>query len=280
MILAVNIWGGDKMGADIENEINKKRWERWRAKQKAEREKTCFYCWGQWSNWGEAICNCEGEDEIGMVKEVYEFNYKEYYYSITPKKMVVEEDKTRNVYLTAHSGNEDNQWIEIGAQRALDGGPPWPPKMFSYVSIEDPPFKTHDDWDWGEKRRFRLRVDPDTGDYAVEQEIEGKWRAWRSSEKSGLRMSAKPCNADMAEEFFSEVTYIYSEFGKSSTDDRDLVTEASLKTKDDVKKDFDDVSYDIWSAPSLCAWMMHCEDIENGFRTWVWCELHPPPPCD
>ena len=44
------------MGADIENEINKIRWERWRAKQKAEREKTCFYCWdnwNQWNNWKE-----------------------------------------------------------------------------------------------------------------------------------------------------------------------------------------------------------------------------------
>lgn len=40
------------MDADIENEINKKRWERWRAKQKTEREKTCFYCWsGVWSEW-------------------------------------------------------------------------------------------------------------------------------------------------------------------------------------------------------------------------------------
>ena len=40
------------MGADIENEINKIRWERWRAKQKTEREKTCFYCWeGIWVNW-------------------------------------------------------------------------------------------------------------------------------------------------------------------------------------------------------------------------------------
>ena len=40
------------MGADIENEINKIRWERWRAKQKTEREKTCFYCWeGVWINW-------------------------------------------------------------------------------------------------------------------------------------------------------------------------------------------------------------------------------------
>ena len=39
------------MDADIENEINKIRWERWRAKQKAEREKTCFYCWDQWNQW-------------------------------------------------------------------------------------------------------------------------------------------------------------------------------------------------------------------------------------
>lgn len=30
---------------DIENAINKIRWEQWRAKQKTEREKTYFYCW-------------------------------------------------------------------------------------------------------------------------------------------------------------------------------------------------------------------------------------------
>jgi len=34
------------MGIDIENEINKIRWERWRAKQDKEREKTYFHCWG------------------------------------------------------------------------------------------------------------------------------------------------------------------------------------------------------------------------------------------
>jgi len=55
LIRAVNIWGGDKMGADIENEINKIRWERWRAKQKTEREKTYFYCWDQWS--GDILVN-------------------------------------------------------------------------------------------------------------------------------------------------------------------------------------------------------------------------------
>ena len=42
-----------KLDADIdmENEINKIRWEQWRAKQKTEREKTCFYCWDNWNNW-------------------------------------------------------------------------------------------------------------------------------------------------------------------------------------------------------------------------------------
>jgi len=44
-----------KLDADTENEINKIRWERWRAKQKTEREKTCFYCW---DNWGEVSYHC------------------------------------------------------------------------------------------------------------------------------------------------------------------------------------------------------------------------------
>jgi len=43
------------LDADTENEINKIRWERWRAKQKTEREKTCFYCW---DNWGEVSYHC------------------------------------------------------------------------------------------------------------------------------------------------------------------------------------------------------------------------------
>ena len=41
------------MDADIENEINKIRWERWRAKQEFKRGKTCFYCWDNWSNWSD-----------------------------------------------------------------------------------------------------------------------------------------------------------------------------------------------------------------------------------
>ena len=46
---------------DSENEINKIRWARWRAKQKTEREKTCFYCWSDvphaWNDDGYAEGN-------------------------------------------------------------------------------------------------------------------------------------------------------------------------------------------------------------------------------
>ena len=46
---------------DIENEINKIRWERWRAKQDKEREKTYCY-WGEWKNWNNwQDCPVEGE---------------------------------------------------------------------------------------------------------------------------------------------------------------------------------------------------------------------------
>ena len=61
------------MGADIENEINKKRWERWRAKQKIEREKTCFYCWdqwNQWNNWNEWQ-ECPGSGDCHSVSGPY-----------------------------------------------------------------------------------------------------------------------------------------------------------------------------------------------------------------
>jgi len=34
-------------------EINKMRWEKWRAEQKNEREKTYFHCWGDWGNWSD-----------------------------------------------------------------------------------------------------------------------------------------------------------------------------------------------------------------------------------
>ncbi|RZN15312.1 MAG: hypothetical protein EF812_02890 [Methanosarcinales archaeon] len=35
---------------DIENAVNRARWESWRAEQKTEREKTYFYCWNDWSD--------------------------------------------------------------------------------------------------------------------------------------------------------------------------------------------------------------------------------------
>ena len=60
------------MDADIENKINKKRWERWRAKQDKEREKTYFHCWSgvwcDWSgiwqgDWGEWSDYCDDTDD-------------------------------------------------------------------------------------------------------------------------------------------------------------------------------------------------------------------------
>lgn len=58
------------MRLDTENAINKIRWERWRAKQKAEREKTCFYCWeqwNQWSNWSDVPPTCQDSSDASII---------------------------------------------------------------------------------------------------------------------------------------------------------------------------------------------------------------------
>lgn len=44
----------------VRQEINKIRWEKWRAKQNKEREKTYFHCWGEVLPGG-----CEDRDESG-----------------------------------------------------------------------------------------------------------------------------------------------------------------------------------------------------------------------
>ena len=62
MILAVNIWDGDvRMGVieEIRLRINKIRWERWRAKQNKELEKSYCYAWGE--SWSDVPL---GEDPI------------------------------------------------------------------------------------------------------------------------------------------------------------------------------------------------------------------------
>lgn len=38
---------------EIRQKINKKRWERWRAQQNKERQKTYFFCWNEWSDYCE-----------------------------------------------------------------------------------------------------------------------------------------------------------------------------------------------------------------------------------
>jgi len=50
-------------------EINKKRWERWRAQQNKEREKSYFHCWGEWSDY------CGGSDEATCVTLTMSANY-------------------------------------------------------------------------------------------------------------------------------------------------------------------------------------------------------------
>ncbi|HDS45126.1 MAG TPA: hypothetical protein ENN68_03380 [Methanomicrobia archaeon] len=45
---------------DRRQEINKKRWERWRAQQNVEREKTYCY-WGEWSD----HCDCQNQNVVG-----------------------------------------------------------------------------------------------------------------------------------------------------------------------------------------------------------------------
>ena len=148
MILVVNVWGGDKMGADTENEINKIRWERWRAKQKTEREKTCFYCWdqrNQWNNWSDWVGR---KPHLSSISE----SYNEYYYTITPKTMAVKSGETELVYLTAHlsRGLPMDDWIEIGAKRV----PGWE-KPFIYGAIDESEQFSQEfpeyPWEWNDK---------------------------------------------------------------------------------------------------------------------------------
>jgi len=227
---------------EIRQRVNKKRWERWRARQDKEREKTYFYCWD------EVVCKCDEATQINPVKETNESNYKEYFYKIQPKCMAVKENETVNIYLTAHLYTIYlEEWIEAGAQRAINSCPtkPWPnPRGFTYVSIEYPAFKPIDDegppscdkwWPWHESRKFRLTVNPDTGDYSILQQVDGEWKPLRS----GTGMQKKLCNADMAEEYFSH-TYYYTESCV------DAVREAELVTGDGVLKDFDEVPYRCW----------------------------------
>ena len=63
---------------ELENAINKIRWERWRARQKTEREKTCFYCWDDtpspWksTSYSPSDWECSGE-AYGVAHEKHYF---------------------------------------------------------------------------------------------------------------------------------------------------------------------------------------------------------------
>lgn len=235
-------------------EINKKRWERWRAKQNVERGKTYCY-WGDWSD--VTACECAGCTQINPVKETDDYDYKEYSYTIRPQYMEVKTDETWNIYLTAHLGNEDGQWMEIGA-RMVEG---WSkPKVFSWVSIEEEVYDEHGDWNLKTSKEFKLIVNPNTGDYWVYQRVSGEWTVRRS----GTGMSEKLCMADMAEEYFSD-TETYTESYK------DRVQYAKLVTGTGVNKDFDDVPNHCWKSPEWWSSLKY-NDITDGLECWIECD--------
>lgn len=243
------------MGIDIENELNKIRWERWRVKQKSEREKTYFYCWSD-----VTACECDECTQINPVKETDDYNYKEYYYTIRPQYMKVKAGETWNIYLTAHlyTRHEDpKEWIEIGAHMCVDFSKP---KVFSWVSVEGEEYDDHGDWTLKTIKQFRLIVNPDTGQYRVEERVSGDWVAWRS----GTGMLTKLCLADMAEEYFSD-TYWYTESNK------DRIEAASLVTGDGIEKDFDDVPNHPWKSPEWWSSLKY-NNIPDGLECWIECD--------
>ena len=242
----------------IRQEINKIRWEKWRAEQKNEREKTYFHCWGDWGN--VTACECAGCTQINPVKETDDYDYKEYSYSILPQYMKVKAGETWNIYLTAHlytRHEEPREWLEIGA-RKVNG---WSkPKVFSWVSVEGEEYKEHGDWNSTTIKRFRLKVDPNTGEYWVEESVSGEWKIRRS----GTGMLKKLCLADMAEEYFSD-TEIYTESFK------DRVKIAKLVTGAGVNKDFDDVPKHCWKSPEWWSSLKYT-DIPDGLECWIECD--------
>ena len=98
-------------------------------------------------------------------------DYNEYSYAITPKTMAVKSGETELMYLTAHlsHGIPMEDWIEIGAKRE----PGWEkPLMFIYGAIDREEafleYFPQYPWDWNEKRKFKLCIEKETGNYRLE----------------------------------------------------------------------------------------------------------------
>jgi len=80
---------------EIRRRINKRRWERWRAKQNnKEREKSYCYSWGeswnQWGNWSDVPDTCASEDDciLGPCKDC----------SLTEHSATCESDQKGHIY--------------------------------------------------------------------------------------------------------------------------------------------------------------------------------------
>ncbi|MEA2074729.1 MAG: hypothetical protein U9O85_03220 [Euryarchaeota archaeon] len=244
----------------LRQETNKMRWEKWRAEQKTEREKTYFHCWGDWSD--VTACECAGCTQINPVKQTDDYDYKEYRYTIRPQYMKVKDGETWNIYLTAHlytRYEEPREWIEIGA-RMVNG---WSkPKVFAYVCKYGGAtwMEEFEDWSLKTIKEFKLIVNPAAGQYFIYERISGDW----TCRKSGWLDLQKLCLADMDEEYFSDTCW-YTESNK------DRIEAAKLVTGTGINKDFDDVPYDCWSSVEWWSSLKY-NDIPDGLECWIECD--------
>ncbi|HJH25635.1 MAG TPA: hypothetical protein C5S37_02430 [Methanophagales archaeon] len=249
------------MDADIENEINKKRWKRWRRKQNREREKTYCY-WGNWNNWDNwnNWSNWSDCQDRKPYKATIFRPANEYCYSITPNGMAVESGETYLIYITAHLGYGIplESWIEIGAKRDLGLSEPL---MFAYGVIDgnkivDETYPQYP-WDWGEKREFKLRIDKETGNYELKwfNPGTGKWE-FLVPPGSGFPEN-ESYRGDMFGEYFSCSNTSPPPFTEYF--ERDVVEDGLL----------DGESFDsfLWNASNKAPGQVH--PILNGAEFWV-----------
>ena len=279
MILAVNIRDGDvRMGVieEMRRRINKIRWERWRAKQNKELEKSYFYAWGEsWSDVPPEKCGCDECPKVVALKGAEEdFNYRMYEYTIITESLVIDEDGTRNIYITCHLGtrHEVGEWIEAGCQNAVDLSEP---RVFTWVSVapEGKEFKAHEGWPIGRPKNFLLEINPDTGEYWIKEwDPDEGWVVLRYGNEMPRN---ELCGADMAGEYFAD-NYMYSNYAfDDDMKSPEEVNEASVY--DTEWHSYDDiVPYQVDARgncgeenPDLSA--VKYEDITNGFRCWIEC---------
>ena len=221
-------------------------------------------------------CGCDECPKVAAVKGAEEdFNYRMYEYTIITESLVIDEDGTRNIYITCHHGtrHEVGEWIEAGCQNAVDLSEP---RVFTWVSVapEGKEFKTHEGWPIGRPKNFLLEINPDTGEYWInEWDPDEGWVVLRY----GNEMPRDElCGADMAGEYFAD-NYMYSNYAfDDDMKSPEEVNEASVY--DTEWHSYDDiVPYRVWSAGENCGEespdisALKYEDITNGFKCWVEC---------